>query len=354
MKKLKLIILGILILALLTGCSNSGGSQLENTTIPDTTTQPVTTTPETTEQAKEEYYKVLMLESTALAQNTTGEDTEKEIGIYLPPSYYQNTEKRYPVVYYLHGFGESANGFIYSKKDELNKAFKNGAKEFIFVGVDGTNVLGGSFYANSPVIGNWEDYVVTEVVPMIDKNFRTINSSDSRGICGFSMGGFGAVNIALKHPDVFGALFTMSPGLLADNDIKTLMESWQYDRTYQVSYAGAFAPNVNDTENYGYIPELSGTPEDNKIVKDWENGFGNINQKLDAYLALNKPLRGIKIIYGELETYPWITNGCLFLSDCLKERSIEHSIERTSYGHVVPLEVMDDYFLPFFNENLVY
>lgn len=80
-------------------------------------------------------------------------------------------------------------------------------------------------------------------------------------------------------------------------------------------------------ENFGFIPELSGTDEDQEIIEAWESGFGDLNQKVDDYLAQNKPLRGIKIIYGNLESYKWIVNGCEFLSACLDEREVEHTLE---------------------------
>ena len=67
----------------------------------------------------------------------------------------------------------------------------------------------------SPVMGNWETYTVSEVVSYIDSNYHTISEAGARGICGFSMGGFASINLAFRHPDVYSAVYAMSPGLLA-------------------------------------------------------------------------------------------------------------------------------------------
>jgi S-formylglutathione hydrolase FrmB len=85
--------------------------------------------------------------------------------------------------------------------------------------VNGTNKLGGSFYVNSSVTGDWEDFIAQDVVGYVDSNFRTLAQSESRGITGHSMGGFGALNIAMHRPDVFGAVYSMSPGLFDENGL---------------------------------------------------------------------------------------------------------------------------------------
>jgi S-formylglutathione hydrolase FrmB len=356
MKKLRLILAVSLALMCLPGCTVSKNSSDTDSGISSNFNRESTTLkPETTNAAEEaeKHYLIIKLQSKALAQNMLDENLEQNVYVYLPPSYYEN-DKKYPVVYFLHGFGDSPEGFLTSSKSIMDKTFKNGAKEFIMVAVNGENKTGGSFYVNSPVIGNWEDYVVNEVVALIDKNFKTINNSNSRGICGFSMGGFGAFNLALLHPDVFGSLLTMSPGLLAENELPSALETWNGDSSFKRAYAQAFSPNVNDTVNFGSVPELSGTDKDNAIVRNWENGFGNIKQKVDNYISLNKPLKSIKIIYGEFDNYEWIPNGCKYLSKLLDDKGIEHSIESFKDGHIIPSDASENYIIPFFNENLIY
>lgn len=332
MKKLCFIIIAVLMLTVISGCASSKTIANE-------------------QEASNEHFISMSLHSKAIAKNIVNETAEQEIAVYLPPSYY-DSEKNYPVVYYLHGFSESPTAFVFSARARLDEAFSDGAREFILVSVNGKNRLGGSFYENSPVTGNWEEYVTDEVVSFIDKNFRTIENKNSRGICGFSMGGYGAYNIALKHPDIFNSFLTMSPGALADEDLPAALESWAYG--FRVAYAQTFSPDVTNTRIYGSIPELSGTPEDNIIVKNWENGYGNISQKIDDYIALQNPLKAMKIIYGENDSYPWIPKGCEFFSARLSEKGITHSIESFPYGHILHPQVVKNYIVPFFNENLEY
>jgi len=345
-KKVRLILVASLIFMCLGGCANAKASSEEIVTEakPEATTSTV---------SAKKYYLSMKFESKAIAQNLVGEKSEKEVYVYLPPSYY-DSDKKYPVIYCLHGFGNGPEGFLKSYITELDKMFKAGTKEFILVGVDGTNKAGGSFYANSVVTGNWEDYLVNEVVGLIDLNFRTINSSNSRGISGFSMGGFGAYNLALSHPDVFSSVFMMCPGLIADDELPIALKSWEGDTQFLTAYAQAFSPNVNDTVKFGDVPILSGTDEDNVIVQNWKNGFGNINKKVDTYISLKKPLKGIKIIYGEADSYKWIPSGCKYLAKVLDEKGIKYSMESFTGGHSIPTSVMTKYFIPFFNETLEY
>lgn len=367
MKKIGLIALLVLALGAAGGCTSNGkDSSLQEKAALNTESSSEVSGDEVTnkeevvkeektkedeENAKKEYYVIKKFESQALAKNKIKESTEKEVYVYLPPSYY-DSDKNYPVVYYLHGYMEYSNIFVFNNKSKLDDAFKNGAKEFVLVGVNGMNKLGGSFYTNSPVTGNWEDYVAHEVVAYVDSNFRTIKDRGSRGICGFSMGGYGAYNLALKHPDVFGSLLTMSPGLLAEHDLPTALSLW--DMGFKTAYAQAFSPNVDSLDKYGNIPELSGTQEDNAIIKDWESGFGNIKEKVDNYIALRAPLKAIKILYGEQDAYLWIPTGCKYLATYLDEKGIDYSIESFPYGHVIHPQAVENQIIPFFNQNLEY
>jgi S-formylglutathione hydrolase FrmB len=122
----------------------------------------------------------------------------------------------------LPGFGVPSNVFQYAypfitTTDTLVQA--GTVKEMIVVIVNGTNVLGGSFYVNSPVTGNWEDFVISDAIGYVDAHYRTIPVVSSRGIAGHSMGGFGALNLAMLHPDVFSATYSLSPGLFDENGL---------------------------------------------------------------------------------------------------------------------------------------
>ena len=63
------------------------------------------------------------------------------------------------------------------------------------------------------VTGNWDDFISKEVVSFVDENYRTLNKRESRAIAGHSMGGFGALNLSMLHPEIFGMCYALSPGV---------------------------------------------------------------------------------------------------------------------------------------------
>lgn len=318
----------------------------EKTSETDTTVSQNTT--EGTE--KKGTVEVADYDSKAIAENLIKEESKRKIVIYLPPSYYES-DKSYPVVYYLHGFSEEGGSFVRSAGSQLDKVFAaDPSKEFIMVAVDGANSLGGSFYVNSPVIGNWEDYTAEEVVSYIDSTYRTIASADARGICGFSMGGFAALNLAFRHPDVYGAVYAMSPGVIAPGKIEDALDTW--DRTFQKAYSLAFA--YNKKAPYENIAARDGSDEDNALLEKLETGFGDWESKLDDYLKKDTPLRGIGMSYGTGDGYRWIPEGTEYLSGLLDEKGIDHVLFSFDKGHMVPPHAVMEHLLPFFQENLVW
>jgi enterochelin esterase-like enzyme len=154
----------------------------------------------------------------SLADNLVDEPAERMISVYLPPSY-GSSGNRYPVIYFLPGYGDNSMMGFHLPSD-MDAALENGeVKEMIVVVADGDSKMGGSFYVNSPVTGNWEDFIAEDVVGYVDSHFRTLPQAESRGIAGHSMGGFGALNIAMHRPDVFSAVYSLSPGLFDENGL---------------------------------------------------------------------------------------------------------------------------------------
>lgn len=296
-----------------------------------------------------EYFITLDLDSQSIAKNQLGDTSKRNIYVYLPPSYYESDTK-YPVVYYLDGYDCSSMSYLKGQISKLDNEFNSGKDEFIMVALDGNNKTGGSFYVNSPVSGNWEDFVVNEVVSIIDSTYKTKSESKYRGISGYSMGGFGALNLSMKHPDVFGSVLVFCPGVFAEENISDVLASWKYEPTVTKSYAQAFSPNMDINEVFGNIPEFSGTEEDDKIINDWINGFSGWNKKSQDYLALNIPLNDIKIAYSEDDSYNWIPKGCKYISEIFNENGIIHSTDLFNGGHNVPFSAVSDYFIPFFND----
>jgi len=152
---------------------------------------------------------------TALTYSASMKKNIKAV-VILPDSYKEG--KTYPVVYLLHGAGGRYDNWI--KGAPVLKSYAD-QFQLIVVCPDG-NVT--SWYVDSPVDPAWkyETYVATELVSYIDKNYKTIKDRKGRAISGLSMGGHGALSLAFKHQDTFGAAGSMSGGV----DITPFPANW--------------------------------------------------------------------------------------------------------------------------------
>lgn len=155
-------------------------------------------------------------ESQALKGNPLGDPHVREIPVYLPPSYERDRSRRYPVIYWLHGFTgiglSSINRSLWTPTlpELMDRVIADGAPEAVLVMPDGSTRYGGSQYVNSPATGQYEDHIVRELVPYIDATYRTKASASHRGTVGKSSGGYGALVLAMRNPDVFGAVASHS------------------------------------------------------------------------------------------------------------------------------------------------
>jgi hypothetical protein len=150
-----------------------------------------------------------------IAQNKIGTDPVREMAVYLPAGYDERSAQRYPVIYFLPNPFEESYRFDFDHRDArglFDRAIAEGViKKFILVAVDMNTPLGSSWYVNSSATGNWEDFMVQELVPYIDANFKTLPNRDSRGIAGIFIGGYGAIRFGMRHPNVFGSVYAMHP-----------------------------------------------------------------------------------------------------------------------------------------------
>jgi len=150
----------------------------------------------------------------------------RTILVYLPPTY--NTSfgqnKRYPVLYLLHGSpGQAHDWFTGGKADQSADTLIDLGKipELIIVSPDGNGQSGApSEWANSYNQHQlMESYLANDVVKYIDSHYRTIPDAANRGIGGLSMGAFGATNIAMHHPDIFGSVISLGGYYYAEGGI---------------------------------------------------------------------------------------------------------------------------------------
>ncbi|MFL5735354.1 MAG: alpha/beta hydrolase, partial [Chloroflexia bacterium] len=156
------------------------------------------------------------LEGTQLVSNLLGDPSERDLFVYLPPGYEEEPDRRYPTAYFLHAYGETAAEMVNPStdgqrwrppiEDVLDPVFRRmGVPPMIVAMPDGWSRWGCGQWVDSPVTGRFEQYVLKDVVPHSDAHYRTIPQARSRGLFGFSSGGFGSWNLASRNPEVFGA-----------------------------------------------------------------------------------------------------------------------------------------------------
>ena len=152
--------------------------------------------------------------SPALRGNALGDSPWRAVDVYLPASYAASPGRRYPVIYLLHGFDADEAWWttrrvsIHTALDSLVAAGQ--AREAILVMPDAFNTYAGSFYANSPTMGRWADFVARDLVRHVDGRYRTLRRPEARALGGYSMGGYGAFTLAAEHPGTFGLVYALS------------------------------------------------------------------------------------------------------------------------------------------------
>lgn len=292
----------------------------------------------------------------SLAGNLLGDPATQHVMVYLPPSYRTQTAKRYPTLYLLHGYtGRPDDWFkggyqgmnLQAEMDSL--IAKGTAAEMIVVVPNGRNAYLGSFYTNSVVAGNWEDYIYRDLVNYVDKKYRTLAKPASRGIAGHSMGGYGAFMLGMKHPDIFGAVYALSPccmGMEGDLSIENAVwpkaakvtsrdiftkEPASFDDFFSVvmiAISAAFSPNKDRAPMYVDHPFIEGP---GRMVRN-EPAYSNYRSKMPLYLIEQyrgnlMKLRGIAMDVGEFEEFSHIRRATPMVSNELAKRDIPHTFE---------------------------
>jgi len=157
------------------------------------------------------------ISSVVLKDNPLGDPRRREIPVYLPPSYGAKRGRRYPVIVWLPGFTGTGRGAVNFNpwKEILPERFdrliaEGKAREAILVIADGFTAYGGSQYLNSGATGRYEDFVVSELIAFVEDKFAAVGIPEGRALAGSSSGGFGALTLGMRHPDVFAHVVSHS------------------------------------------------------------------------------------------------------------------------------------------------
>lgn len=315
------------------------------------------------------------VQSGALARNTLGDPGHRNVMVYLPPSY-DGSQQRYPVVYFLHGYDDTNtvwrdgrfSGF--SLPGSVDELIRQGTiREMILVFPDARNFYFGSFYTNSTVTGQWEDFLTDDLPNYIDGHYRTLASPSSRGIAGHSMGGYGALYIAARNPDVFSAVWGISSATLAMvgdvaleeewkktlalTDVDQLAQAGNYVRAY-VAIAAALSPHPGKGPFQADFPfrlegdELVRNPE---VWSQWTSQFPA--DSMEDFEGGFRKLTAIAFDVGSHDQFSHIPAGSRLLSERLTERGISHRFEVYDAGHWDGVgQRLNEEILPFFSNAL--
>ena len=136
-------------------------------------------------------------------------DTVKEVNIFLPGDYYQHPEQQYATIYYLHGAGGDENSgnsraMLYYMLHSQDTIISSPPAIFVLPNGDCPPYLG-SCYLNSELYGDYENYIIQDVIGFIEENFRAIPDKNFRFLAGRSMGGFGTGWFSVMYPNMFRA-----------------------------------------------------------------------------------------------------------------------------------------------------
>jgi len=218
----------------------------------------------------------------ALEGNLEGDSADRDVIVYLPPSYEKDKHRRYPVVYALHGYSVGADQWSHEihTPQTVEGALAQGAQDMIVVLPDSKTVHNGSMYSSSVTTGDFEQFVAHDLVEYMDTHYRTIPDRMSRGLVGHSMGGYGATRIGMKHADVFGSLYIMSPCCLAvratNPETEKALEAVHtpedsaklaFGPRVQMASAAAWSPNPKNPPLYLDLPVKDGVVQPDVLAK---------------------------------------------------------------------------------------
>jgi enterochelin esterase-like enzyme len=289
------------------------------------------------------------------------------VSIYLPPSYATERNRRYPVIYLLHGYTDSDDLWFGSKPHFINvpkvtdqALASGGTREMIIVMPNAYTAYQGSMYSSSPTTGDWEDFITHDLVSYIDSHYRTIPEAASRGLSGHSMGGYGTVRIGMKNPDVFSSLYILSPCCMAANI--TPKESAKAEAVHspadlahvdfgtkaQIASAAAWSPDPKNPPLFFDLPYKDGQLQPT-IVAEWAANAPLA--MIDQYIDNLRKMHGIAMDAGDKDEP--IATTVRTLDRILTSYDIEHSFEIYPGTHVSGIaDRVETKMLPFFSKNL--
>jgi S-formylglutathione hydrolase len=313
-------------------------------------------------------YQRIKVHGKSLEGNLEGDSPDRDVSIYLPPGYNQNRQRRYPVLYLLHGYTDSDDRWFGLVQHFVNvpvavdKATAAGAREMIVVMPNAYTAFQGSMYSNSATTGDWEAFVARDLVAYVDAHYRTIPERASRGLAGHSMGGYGTIRIGMKYPEVFSSLYLLSPccmaarmtaqGLARAEAIKSFEEVAKADFGTKavLASAAAWSPNPKNPPFFFDLPAKNGEPRPEILAKWAANAPLAM---VDQYVPGLRQYKAIALDAGDMDEP--IATTVRTLDRILSDYGIQHTAEIYQGNHINRIaERLEQKVMPFFSENLAF
>jgi len=302
--------------------------------------------------------------SRALEGNLPGDPHVRDLHVYLPPGYERGSE-RYSVAWCLSGFTGRGRMLLNDNPwspgiaDRMDALLADGrAKPMILALPDCFTHIGGSQYINSPALGRYEDHVIQELVPLVDSRFRTLAAPEHRGVIGKSSGGYGALMLGMRHPEIFGALVSHSGDLLFEycykRDFGPALRAIQTGGGLApwlakfrasprkrhadiaalniIAMAAAYSPNVGAPNPYCDLPfDLETGAFDENVWKRWLQW--DPLYLIDRHAGALKKLRLLYLDCGREDEF-YLELGARCFVKRLRELGIRHEYEEFEDGHM--------------------
>lgn len=320
---------------------------------------------------------ILELESVKLAKNPLGDPSTREVPVYLPAGYADSGEKRYPVIYVLVGFTGTGRmllnvpAFDEALPDRLDRLIASKAMPpVIAVFPDCSTRFGGSQYLDSAATGLYMSHLVEEIVPTIDRRYRTIAAREARAVVGKSSGGFGALVTAMDHAGTFGACASHSgdcyfehcygqdfPKFVREVKKRGGLEKFMKDfpslevkdkdelfLVNIIAMAQAYSPNDRKPPlNFDLPFDLETGELKAGIFSRWKawDPVERLGLRVDAL----RSLRALYIDAGDRDEF-WLDLGARILSRRLESLEVKHRYEEFKGGHF-NIQARYDKSLPF-------
>lgn len=283
-------------------------------------------------------------------------DAEKLVDIYFPPEYDQNTDYKYPVIYFFHHWTGNQNSINLILSQTQSLITDSIIDPVIIVCADNSpEPFGGSMYMNSILWGNYEDYMTQDLIEWVDSSFRTISQKAGRALFGTSMGSYGAFRYGILHKEKFCALaghggaINMRDPFFREQSRQNIVQENQPGPPYYYDFessglsteasfllCGAFVPNLNTPQTHINPPIVEFNYDDQG------NFIDSINNKMVyndiAYLIHDlKKEDSVGIYFGCGSNDEWsLYTANVSFKDSLELLGIPYEFYDHNGGHAMP------------------